>query len=210
MAWIRSHKKGSGGGGVSILSGASEPTSSQGADGQIYLKTEVAGYDLTTFTNHKENSMTINKSSNEIEFIYGSGGSIGAEVYKQIDLSDIDEIKVTLVMGNKAYQSDFTTRHIKAYIENTINPASSWVGASALTPDAEIPTASTTQTFTFDVSNYTGNYWIVFASHGASSSVTDLLFDDEKIETIIGTKLKVNGTWQDLINSNIDDVNLGN
>lgn len=197
--------------GVTILSGTTEPISSQGTDGQIYLKTVDYGEDLTTFTNHKESSMTINKTSNNIEFIYVSGGTIGADVYKQIDLTDIDEIKVTLTMGNKAYQSDFTNRHIRVYIENTKNPASTWSNAFGLSPDAEVSTANTSQTFTFDVSSYTGNYWIVFGSHGASSNVSSLIIDGNVVEELIANaKLKVNGAWQDLIGSDIDDVNLGN
>ena len=200
-------------GGISILSGTSEPTASQGYNGQIYLKTAFdGGEDLSTgFSDRKENSMAISKTSDAITFTLNSGSAVGAQTYKQIDVTDIDEIKVTLAMGNKAYSNNYTKWHSRFYIENTANPSSTWFGAdNATVPDAEISTAGLTQTFTIDVSNYTGDYWFVFSSNGCSSEVKALILDgSNEEELVVDAQLKANGSWQELVGSNIINVDKG-
>lgn len=196
-----------GGGGITILSGTTEPTSSQGADGQIYLKCGENGVDLSTFTFRNTGGVTCVSSKYALIYTYNSGSSIGAESRLQMDLTDVNELKFTLSKFHKNYDN---SRTIKVYIENTLDPASNWISSSSLIPDAEISTNDTTNTYTVDVSSYTGNYWIVVTSHGVSGEFRDLVIDGNIVEKyILNSFLKVNGTWQELIGSDIDDVNLG-
>lgn len=193
-----------GGGGLPILSGITDPTSSQGTDGQIYLKCGENGVDLSTFTFRNTGGVTCVSTKYSLNYTYNSGASIAAESNLQMDLTNVDELKFTLSKGNKNYDNN---RYICVYIENQYNPSSNWVNTKGLTPDAIVSTNDTTQSFTVDVSSYTGNYWIVVSSHGCSSVFRDLIVDGQVVENyIIGSKLKVNDAWQDLMYSDIDDV----
>ena len=194
----------SGGSGVTILSGTSEPTASQGSNGQIYLKTVEIGEDLTTFSSHNESDMTITKNTNSIIIDFNGGQAIGAEAYKQIDLTNIDELQITIHCGNKAYGNNFTSRHPRVVI-TTSSP-----NYQTSPVVAEVSTANTKQTFTIDVSSYTGNYYIIFSGNGVSCSFSSFfIYGQTYGEEVSDAKLKVNGTWQNLIGSDIDDVNLG-
>lgn len=194
----------SGGGGVTILSGTSEPTSAQGNNGQIYLKYSIVGENLTEFTNAVQSDMSIIKSLEKVEITYRGGQNIGAEVYKQIDLTDIDEIKITIYCGNNAYNNDFTNRHPRLVI-TTSNP-SQYPTSPAV---AEVSTKNTSQDFTIDVSSYTGTYYVIFTSNGCDAIFSEFIIDGDSSNLVIESKLKVNGNWQNLIGSDFNDVNLG-
>lgn len=189
--------------GASILHGSSNPSASEGSNGQIYLKTSAAGEDLSGYTVSKESSMTVTKSRNKIDFVYGSGGSIGGQAYTAIDLTDIDEIGINITCGNKAYQSDFATRHPRFVIVDSV--PSSYPTTPVL---AEVSTAGTSNSFTIDVSSYTGTQYIVFSGNGCSCSFDTLTLDGVTYDLVESANLKVNGSWTDLIGSNLNDVNL--
>lgn len=188
--------------GIELLHGSSDPASATGENGQIYLKTQAYGEDISSFTDNKENSMTIVKSRNRVDFTYGSGGNIGAQTSKQFDLTDVNELTVTISCGTKAYQSDFTNRHPRLVIVETLT------GYPDTPTLAEVSTADTSQTFTIDVSSYTGNQYIVLSGNGCSCSFDTLLLDGHTEDVITAAKLKVNGSWTDLIGSDLDDVDL--
>lgn len=194
----------SGGGGVTILSGTENPTANQGVDGQIYLKYSIVGENLTEFTNAVQSDMSIIKSLEKVEITYKGGMNIGAEVYKQIDLTDIDELKLTIHCGNNAYSSDFSNRHPRLVI-TTANPNNFPTSPVS----AEVSTPNTTQDFTIDVSSYTGTYYIIFTSNGCDAIFSSFIIDGDSSNLVTESKLKVNGSWQNLIGSDIDDVNLG-
>lgn len=200
----------SGGGATNILSGTDAPTASVGSDGDLYLQYggEAETQSLSGFSIKKESSMSVSVSESEVEFVYGSGGSIGAQAYKQVDLTDINTITVTMASGSHSYNNYQTERFAPMlFIENNVNPASNFVADNAtVTRYIRIGEDNKTVTKTINVSQFTGNYWIVFSSIGCDSTVTDLTFGGDYI---FNAYCKVNGVWQDLIGTDIDDVNTG-
>ena len=197
---------GGGGDGLPILNGKADPTASQGTNGQLYFKYGENGVDLSTFTFRNTGGVTCASSKYALVYTYNSGTSIGAESRLQMDLTNVNELKFTLSKFHKTYDNN---RTIKVYIENTLDPASNWISSSSLTPDAEISTNDTTNTYTVDVSSYTGNYWVVITSHGVSGEFRDLIVDGNVVEKyVMESKAKINDAWQDLILSDIDDITL--
>ena len=91
----------SGGGtsGFPILTGESNPTANSGENGQLYLQTLKGTMpSFYTFKGMVEraNVMTVDVEDDSISFAYVSGSQIGAQAYMQIDLTNIDTIKVTV------------------------------------------------------------------------------------------------------------------
>lgn len=194
-----------GGGGISILSGTNTPSNSIGVNGQIYL--QYGPIDFSSFLVYKESSMSITPNQNNIVFDYLSGVYIGGQAYKQFDLTNIDEISFSITSGHHSYDNYQTERFSPlVVIENTVNPANYFVASTLpYIPGSRISTNDTTINLTVDVSSYTGNYWIVFCSYGCDSTVDSLIVGN----TISQPYCKVNGVWQDLVGTDISNVNLG-
>ena len=135
--------------------------------------------DLSTFSIKNESSMSIIASKNEIEFVYGSGNLIGAQTYKQVDLTNIKSINVTMTSGSHTYDNYQTERFAPIlFIENSIDPSSSYVvNNSELIRYIRIDEDNKTVTKRIDVSQLIGSYWIVFSSAGCDCTVTELSFD---------------------------------
>lgn len=189
--------------GSTILSGSVAPEADVGIDGNIYLQTGIL---LSDFAVLKESSMTITVEPTIITFDFTGGSSIGGQVYKQIDLTDIDSITYTLTSGHHSYNSYASPGFRPMVIlENTTNPAIVYVGnilyASAATT---ISTNDTAVTNTIDTSALSGNYWLVFCSYGCDSTVTS--FSINGITTIASAYVKVSGAWTNLIGADISDV----
>ena len=216
MAFYKVTKKQEGGGGVTILTGASNPTASQGVDGQIYLKT-LQGEKVTFngFGQLKEASMNVSVESGNVTFAYTSGANIGAQVYKQFDLTDVDAIKITVATSSPSYDNYSTPRFSPILlIENTINPANTYpVNTSIVSANGEtyrVTTQGDTVTFEADVSELTGNYWVILSSVGDTSVWSDLYFLSNSMDNVVcGDYAKVNGAWQNLLGTNIDDIQCG-
>lgn len=213
MAWYRASKKFEG---ESILKGIPAPTSNVGDDGQLYLQ-YVEGFapDLMEFSSLIENRnvMSLSIGERKAQFTYLAGNEIGAQMYKQIDLTDITEIRVTVKSSSPSYNNYVTTTFAPILlIENSINPASNYpVLTSIISANGDtysVNTQGDTVTFIADVSELTGNYWVVFSSIGATSEWSNfVLVDTSGIETVISAFAKVDGTWQDLIGTDINDIN---
>lgn len=193
-----------GGGGATILRGTTGPTAAQGSNGDIYL---ACGISLAQFSVLREGSMSITCSTFEIIFDYLGGGSIGGQAYMQIDLTNVDYISYRMSSGHHTYNNYQTPRFCPfAILENSVNPANSFVANSMVNDETRITSNDTILSYTFDTSEMTGNYWLVFCSYGCDSTVDEVVVDGDNI--IIAAYVKVNGVWQDLIGSDIDDVNL--
>ena len=213
MAWFRC---GSGnGGGSAILKGTSVPTSSMGSNGQIYLQT-IKGerQDLYSFSTLIESTgaMKVDKVTNAIKTQYLGGQTIGAQAYKQIDLTDIDSIQISVKTSSPSYDNYATPRFSPILlIENTINPANDYPAlTSIVSANGEtyrVTTQGDSVTFDADVSSLTGNYWIVLSVIGVTAEWSDLYLcssaDDEIVRDAFA---KVSGAWQDLIGTDIADI----
>ena len=211
MTWYRASKKVEG---QTILRGTAAPNSSVGSNGQIYLQT-IKGekLDLSTFSLLSESSMDIHKSSDLLSFNYIGGQNIGAQAYKQIDLTDVDEIQVTVDTSSPSYDNYTTQRFAPILIiENNINPASNYpANTSIVSANGEtyrVNTQGDSVTFIADVSELTGNYWIVISSIGATTNWYNLYLKSSTYDEVVcDTFAKVNGNWQDLIGTDINDIN---
>lgn len=214
MAWFRCGN-GNGGGGSTIKRGTSAPTSAQGSNGQVYLQT-IKGerQDLSTFNISVENSgcMEFKNFENTIYSKYIGGQNIAAQAYKQVDLTDIDEIQITVKTSAPSYDNYSTPRFSPLLIiENTTNPANDWPALySIISANGEtyrVSTQGDTETFIADVSGLTGNYWIVISCIGVTTEWSDLYFNSNAdSEIIYKSYAKVSGAWQDLIGTEIEDI----
>lgn len=195
-----------GGGGSSILSGTSDPSASEGANGQIYLKYVEGGLDLSGASTKIESSSTmeVTKTANSIVMDWLGSSSIGAQAWISADLTDVDELSITLTVGDSAYDSNFASWHPKFAITQS-DPSDSYITSDL---SAELSTANTTQTFTIDVSSYSGTYYLVMNGSGCDCSFSSIILDGETNSIITAAKLKVSGSWTDLIGSDINDVTL--
>lgn len=198
-----------------FIKGDVEPSSSLGSDGQIYLRTmRGEKVDLSTFGMLYESSnvMGITKSEDSIVFQYKGGSNIDAQVYKQVDLTDIDEVRITVKTTPPSY-NDYATDRFRPclIIENTTNPASSYIAnTSMVSANGEtyrVNTQGDIVTFEADVSSLIGNYWIVLSCLGDTAEWTDLFLGSSASDTIVAKAYaKVNGAWQDLIGTDVNDV----
>jgi hypothetical protein len=137
--------------------------------------------DLSEFSVKIQNSMLSWVDSDFIHFRYSSGTNIGAQAYKQFDLTNVNEIKVTVKTIAPSYDNYNTPRWSPVFlIENTIDPSvdfpteTSIVSANGET--YKVTHQGDTVTFTADVSMLTGNYWIVFSSIGDTTLWQNLYF----------------------------------
>lgn len=194
---------GGGGGGATILSGTSAPTAAQGSNGDIYL---LCGTSLAQFGVFRQSSMSIICSVSEIVFDYLGGENIGGQAYMQIDLTNVDSISYRMTSGHHTYNNYQTPRFSPfAILENSISPANSFVANSMVNYETRITSNDTVLSYTFDTSEMTGNYWLVFCSYGCDATVDEVVVDGDNV--ITAAYVKVNGAWQDLIESDISDVN---
>lgn len=214
MAWYKCIG-GNGSGSSTIRKGISAPSSSMGSNGQVYLQyAEGIAPDLMTFGSLIENRNVMNLSVGErkAQFTYVAGQNIGAQIYKQIDLTNITQIRVTVKSSAPSYNNYATPAFAPILIiENTINPASNYpANTSIVSANGEtyrVNTQGDTETFGADVSELTGNYWVIFSSTGATSEWNNfVLVDTSGVETIVSSFAKVSGTWQDLIGTNVNDI----
>lgn len=197
-----------------ILSGTTVPTSAEGSDGDLYLRLGSVE-DLSSFSKRNESSQSVIIHQDEIRFEYIGGSAIGGQAYKQIDLTNIDTIEVTVETSAPSYNNYSTDRFAPILIiENTINPASAFPSnTSIVSANGEtyrVSTQGDTETFIADVSNLTGNYYIVFSGAGTTAVWKKLiLYPNSNADIINFVYLKVNGSWVELIGQDIDDVNTG-
>ena len=214
MAWFPCNIGGGGSSEIAnILKGATEPTSSIGDNGQLYLKyIKGTQQDFSDFNSLNESSMTLFNSENEAEFIFNGGSAIGAQYYTQVDLTGIDSIQVKVDSFGDSYDNYNTPRFAPILIiENTINPASAYpANTSIVSANGEtyrVNNVGDAITFNADVSNLTGNYWIVLSSIGATSKWTNLYIVANSSDNVVCDSFaKVNNVWQNLIGTNVDDI----
>jgi len=194
---------GGGGSGVTILSGTTEPTSSQGTDGQIYLK--YGNYIYKSFYNGtiiiRENT---DDSTDVKAFIVGFVKS--STNYFVIEDSDL-----------LAYLSDITSGKFKGCDAYSSPTAPSFVNYNAfifIYNNGDVCINTTNASVSGRV---TGTFYgMVDLGQAPVTNATNYQRNgnqscDTTIDKVIlSAFLKVNGSWQDLINSDIDDVNLGN
>ena len=201
-----------GGGSTNILSGTDIPASSVGENGAVYLLL-AESQDFTQLSLKKEYSMSAVQYENSVVFSYGSGENIGAQVYRQIDLTDINTIACHAKAFNGQYATAYSTQKFSPIllIENTVNPAQAFpINTSIVSANGEtyrLESNSDEQTFVADVSELTGNYWVVLSCAGCTATFSELYYSGNT--TIGKAYLKVEGAWQNLIGSDINDVNTG-
>ena len=200
---------GGGGGSVNILSGVEVPTASVGEDGQVYLQY----YDfskLSTWETVLQNSMSvISKTDEGIEFKYNSGTLIGAFAYTQKDLTNVNTISWSITSGSHSYNSYATPRFAPfIYLRQSVGFADDSAAQSGIGAQSRIGTDNTTNSGSYDVSNLTGNYYILFNATGCDCAINSLSVDNNN-KPIEDALLKVDGAWQSLIGSDINDVNTG-
>jgi hypothetical protein len=197
-----------------VIKGKDTPLSFTGLNGQMYLQTiKGVRQDLSQFNYSKERDMFVANYDNAAYCSYsGSGPYIGAQLYNQFDLTNIDSIEVSVKTTSPSYDNYSTERFSPILlIENTINPSSSFpVNTSIVSANGvtyRVTTQGDSATFVADVSSLTGNYWIVLSSVGATSLWSDLYLKSSVADEVIyDTFSKVNGTWQDLIGTAIEDI----
>lgn len=200
---------------LAIVKGKSAPVSSMGNNGQIYLQT-INGerQDLSSFSTLIEStgSMKIDKVTNVIKTQYLGGQTIGAQAYKQIDLTNIDAIQISVKTTSPSYDNYATARFSPILlIENTINPASDYPAlTSIVSANGEtyrVTTQGDSVTFDADVSGLTGNYWIVLSVIGVTAEWSDLyLCGSTYDEVVYDTFAKSSGAWQSLIDTEVKDI----
>ena len=196
-----------GGGSTNILSGKLPPTSLDGNDGALYLL--YGGISLAEFTEAHQMAMAlVQKNNSKIEYNFTGGSNIGAIAYKLIDLTNANDLYFSISTGNRSYDNYNTPRFCpficlkQSSSYCTDSDAETDIGAATI-----LKTANSTKNGVIDVSSYTGNYYVCFNGSVCDCSL-DLLGVDNSGE-ITNTYLKVNGSWQNLIGSDINDVYTG-
>lgn len=190
-------------GAKNILKGATPPTSADGADGDIYLQT---GFVLSQFTETHQNAMElISKDANGIEFNYSEGNSIGAKAYYYADLTDIDELYFSISTGSDSYNNYATPRFAPflCIVSSTSGYPTDADAQSTIGAATRLATANSTKSGVLDVSSYTGSHYIVFNGTGCDCKLNYL----GGVDSISAMYCKVNGSWQLLEGTDIDDVN---
>lgn len=199
-----------------ILKGDNVPSDSIGENGQLYLQTiKGVRQDLSLFGGLIENNgstMSVNLDKNGAYFKYNAGPYLGAQLFNQFDLTDVDKIKIKVDSSAPSYNDYGTLRYSPlVIIENTISPTTNYI-ANTITQSAtgetyNIPTQGDSVTFDIDVSNLTGYYWIVLSCIGATAKFSDLYLCSDSADAIVCDSFaKVSDSWQKLIDTNISDI----
>lgn len=140
--------------------------------------------DLTAFTSLVENAncMVVGKFDNLIGFTYIGGSNIAAQFYKKIDLTDKNTLTIEVSSLINSYNNYQTLAFAPILIiENTIDPSNNYV---ALTNPQSVTGATYRQNiqgsftkFEVDVSELTGEYWVILSSIGATSIWNNLFIE---------------------------------
>ena len=200
MAWIRSHKKGSGGGvsGFPILSGTSDPTSSQGNDGQEYLK-----YGNYVYKSFYDGAIVVRENTDDSTdvklFVNGlSRSNTDLIVISDSDLlSYLTDITSGKFKGCDCYSQDKTTQYAfliqKSNNDTVMNLCNSSISARITGPVyggmVDLNKAPVTSAYDYQLNGYQ----VIGAM--ANKQVNNAL-------------LKKNNSWQNLIGSDLDDITL--
>ena len=245
--------------GVTILSGTTGPTSSQGADGQIYLKYSDKEKLINSSRGSYINTGYVMKNNTVFEMkckITGGGAwpvpfgardvnsnNAGAkewmvQIYGGYFRYDADigltngpasskylDKEITMRLGNNKFyiSSDDDTDEYTFTQGNPTTKTMFVFGLNAAGSYSYADSSAYMELYSFTIYEgdtivhnfipaYNNNQWCLydeidetyFYKLGSGSEFTGL--EKDLIDEI---KLKVNGTWQDLMNSDIDDVNLG-
>ena len=207
MAWLRSRKKGSGGGGIAnILKGTSDPASSIGDNGQLYLKygedtrytysETLGGYVLNDYFYSEANQLI---------------GTVGGRGYSK----NSNGAAIAVMWKNSSYSGPLLLSTVESNITYSYNTSGS---LGSVTIDGITWYLSTT------------NYWsnpvetavapIIEADYypTASSRLQDAIeaiLEASDFRTSLPTNVvidsfaKVNNQWQDLIGTDIDAILAG-
>ena len=156
--------------------------------------------------------MSYGKTNDVFYTKYVGGQTIGLQAYRQIDLTDIDTIQISVKTSSPSYDNYATPRFSPLLIiENTVNPANDlpalYSVVSANGETYRVATQGDSATFVADVSSLTGNYWIVLSAIGVTTEWSELYLcssaDDEIVRDAFA---KVSGAWQDLVGTDVDDI----
>lgn len=213
-----------GGGSTNILSGSADPTSAQGSNGNIYLKYFLAGENITnvrmviygvrTAGSDTQVSEVQLLDSNDNVILWGNGtATSNGNVYSS---SQTPEKAFDNITNDKWYTNSKPSESVPIWIDfepdtpiatNTIYSWQWWTGDDSSGRDPV--------TFDLQLSFDGGNTYII-VDHVDSANIPTsrnaLAYTNEVLiesGAITNTYCKVNGIWQLLIGTNINDVNLG-
>lgn len=181
-------------GGVNILNGTTDPTADLGEDGQIYLKYQVMSLsDYFTFTN-----ATLQPDG--VTLVFSSeGGSLTTKFSRKTFVAEVSNLPAVpygpsghgyeLLYGNSSAQYWLKSSIVNSFAGNT----------NGLYCNYNYGTVELTNYYNGDR-----------PSNQVCGGVTFKLISVDNValgDTITAVYLKVNGAWQALIGSDIDDVN---
>lgn len=196
MAYFRSHKKSSSGGGLPILSGILNPTASQGTNGQEYLK--YVNYIYKSFFN---GTVIIRENENDATDIKLFVNGFSRENTDLVPITDSDLL---------TYLTDITTGKFKG---------------------CDIYNNDQSTQYAFILVNQSGNMYINVANSAVTQRVSGTFYggmidlnqspvssaanyqqngyktcDTTVDELVVNGFIKKNGSWQDLLSTDIDDI----
>lgn len=187
----------SGGGTKNILSGTDAPNASLGSDGDIYLQTVAKGFKCNS--NYLVNTTTQRLCTHsKVFYKTNDNPAICAHIHAGNYYGPLlvsDDATAVQYTGNTGNPLASFVLYGKTWYVGTTN---SW---NTSPDDPTIPTLYDTEIG--DINASTAQSWAEALFSAANVEVGDTYI-------VSNTYCKVNGTWQNLIGTDIDDVNTGN